>query len=113
MEFVSAFVGNAAVGCPPGLVRDEVKRVEWIEETVRPLVGCIPSQSSFLAHSYAMLGGALPPGTQLEIENVRVAYDYAVVTLRFLCMADGELELNCRYRWICRFAGAHIQESPT
>jgi hypothetical protein len=113
MELLSSFAENAAIGCPSERVRDIVNRVEWIEETVRPLVGCIPSQSSFLAHAYATLGRALPYATQLEIENVRVAYDYAVVTLRLLCVAHGKLELNCRYRWICRFAGAPIQESTT
>jgi hypothetical protein len=85
--------------------RDLLNRVEWIEEAAHPLAGCIRSRSSFLAYTYETLGRRLPQGTKLEVENVRVTSDYAVVTLRFQ-PEHAEMELEHRYRWICRLDAA-------
>jgi hypothetical protein len=102
-------VKNLLTYCRADLLRDTVNRIEWIEETAQPFIGCIRSRSSFIAHAYETLGKDLPYGTRLEVENVRVASDYAVVTLRIGRSVTGEPELNQRYRWICRFVGAPIR----
>jgi hypothetical protein len=104
-------VKNSGERCRAEVNRDAVDRVEWIEEAAHPLAGCIRSRSSFLAHTHKTLGLSVPRGTRLVVETVRVESNYAVVTLRFQAIANTELALNYRYRWICRFTGTPLQGS--
>ena len=84
--------------------------VDWTVEGTHPLAGRYRSKASFRDHTFAKLAMVLPRGVELEITNVLVSGDWAVVELHSMATAKNGLRFDNRYCWVTRFADGVIVE---
>jgi len=74
----------------------------------RPLVGHYRSKQAFLEGTFAKLGRVLPQGAQLQVENLIVKDDQAVVELHSLATAKNGMRFDNRYGWVVYFRNGVI-----
>src|SRR5271170_6913530 len=82
--------------------------VDWIVEGTHPLAGHYPSKQAFIAGTFDKLAQVLPQGAQLQVENLIVKDDQAVVELRSLATAKNGMRFDNRYCWVVSFRDAVI-----
>jgi ketosteroid isomerase-like protein len=75
-----------------------------------PLAGHYFSKTAFQAATFKRLGKVLPDGAELEVTNVVVAGDTAVVELVSNAIARNGMQFDNHYCWVIRFAGETIVE---
>ena len=77
--------------------------VDWIVEGTHPLAGHYLSKKAFIEGTFAKLGQVLPQGAQLQMENLIVKDDQAVVELHSLATAKNGMRFDNRYCWVVYF----------
>jgi uncharacterized protein len=82
--------------------------VDWIVMDTRPLAGHYRSKQAFLEGTFAKLGRVLPQGAQLQVENLIVKDDQAVVELHSLATAKNGMRFDNRYCWVVYFRNGVI-----
>jgi uncharacterized protein len=82
--------------------------VDWTVMGTHPLAGHYLDKKAFIEGTFAKLAKVLPQGTQLQMENVIVEGDQAVVELHSLATARNGLRFDNRYCWIVYFRDALI-----
>ena len=84
--------------------------VDWTVLGTHPLAGRYRSKEEFFAHTFARLNKILVGGTQLHVEAVHVAGDWAVVELRSMATDRNGMRFDNRYCWVVRFEKGLIVE---
>jgi len=82
--------------------------VDWIVEGTHPLAGHYLSKKAFIEGTFAKLGRVLPQGAQLQMENLIVKDDQAVVELHSLATAKNGMRFDNRYCWVVYFQNGLI-----
>ena len=77
--------------------------VDWIVEGTHPLAGHYLSKKAFIEGTFAKLDQVLPEGAQLQMENLIVKDDQAVVELHSLATAKNGMRFDNRYCWVVYF----------
>jgi uncharacterized protein len=77
--------------------------VDWIVEGTHPLAGHYLSKKAFIEGTFAKLDQVLPQGAQLQMENLIVKDDQAVVELHSLATAKNGMRFDNRYCWVVYF----------
>jgi uncharacterized protein len=77
--------------------------VDWIVEGTHPLAGHYLSKKAFIEGTFAKLDQVLPQGAQLQVENLIVKDDQAVVELHSLATAKNGMRFDNRYCWVVYF----------
>ena len=77
--------------------------VDWTVMGTHPLAGHYRSKKSFIAGTFAKLGQVLPQGAQLDMEDLLVKDDEAVVELHSLATAKNGMRFDNRYCWVVYF----------
>ena len=77
--------------------------VDWTVMGTHPLAGHYPSKEAFVAGTFAKLGKVLPEGAQLQVENLIVKDDQAVVELHSMATAKNGMRFDNRYCWVVSF----------
>ena len=67
--------------------RHVAEDVDWIVEGTHPLAGHYRSKTAFIEGTFAKLGQVLPQGAQLQMENLIVKDDQAVIEIAQLLQA--------------------------
>ena len=82
--------------------------VDWTVQGTHPMAGRYRSKQEFRENTLAKLAKVLPQGPQLQVVNVLVSGDWAVVELRSMATAKNGLRFDNRYCWVTQFAGDRI-----
>jgi uncharacterized protein len=82
--------------------------VDWIVEGTHPLAGHYLGKKAFIEGTFAKLGQVLPQGAQLQVENLLVKDDQAVVELHSLATAKNGMRFDNRYCWVVYFRNGVI-----
>jgi uncharacterized protein len=82
--------------------------VDWIVMDTRPRAGHYRSKQAFLEGTFAKLGQVLPQGAQLQVENLIVKDDQAVVELHSLATAKNGMRFDNRYWRVVYFRNGVI-----
>jgi uncharacterized protein len=82
--------------------------VDWIVMGTHPLAGHYHSKKAFVEGTFAKLGQVLPQGAQLQVENLIVKDDLAVVELHSLATAKNGMRFDNRYCWVVYFRNGLI-----
>lgn len=82
--------------------------VDWIVEGTHPLSGHYLCKKAFIEGTFAKLGQVLPQGAQLQVENLIVKDDQAVVELHSLATAKNGMRFDNRYCWVVYFRNGVI-----
>jgi ketosteroid isomerase-like protein len=82
--------------------------VDWIVEGTHPLAGHYLGKKAFIEGTFAKLGQVLPQGAQLQVENLLVKDDRAVVELHSLATAKNGMRFDNRYCWVVYFRNGVI-----
>jgi uncharacterized protein len=77
--------------------------VDWIVEGTHPLAGHYLSKKAFIEGTFAKPSQVLPQGAQLQMENLIVKDDQAVVELHSLATAKNGMRFDNRYCWVVYF----------
>jgi ketosteroid isomerase-like protein len=77
--------------------------VDWTVEGTHPLAGHYLSKKAFIEGTFTKLGQVLPQGAQLQMENLIVEDDQAVVELHSLATAKNGMRFDNRYCWVVYF----------
>ena len=84
--------------------------VDWTVMGTHPLAGHYPSKRAFEEGTFSKLGKALPGGAQLQITNMIISGDTAVVELVSDATARNGMRFDNHYCWVTRFDGETIVE---
>ena len=82
--------------------------VDWTVEGTHPLAGRYLGKQAFVDATFGRLAGVLSDGVHLEVENVFVDGDAAIVELYSKSTTNEGAPFANRYCWICRFDGDTI-----
>jgi ketosteroid isomerase-like protein len=82
--------------------------VDWIVMGTHPLAGHYRGKKAFIAGTFDKLAQVLPQGAQLNVENLLVKDDQAVVELHSLATAKNGMRFDNRYCWVVYFRNAVI-----
>ena len=82
--------------------------VDWIVMGTHPLAGHYRSKMAFIAGTFDKLARVLPQGAQLQVENLIVKDDQAVVELHSLATAKNGMRFDNRYCWVVYFQNGVI-----
>ena len=82
--------------------------VDWIVMGTHPLAGHYRGGKAFIAGTFDKLAQVLPQGAQLQVENLVVKDDQAVVELHSLATAKNGMRFDNRYCWVVYFRNAVI-----
>jgi uncharacterized protein len=82
--------------------------VDWIVMGTHPLAGHYRSKRDFIAGTFDQLARVLPQGAQLQVENLIVKDDQAVVELHSLATAKNGMRFDNRYCWVVYFQNGVI-----
>ena len=107
MKITSALVRGIFKGLEQGngeaFFNHVSESVDWTVMGTHPLAGHYLTKRDFIEGTFAKLARSLPHGAQLQMENVIVAGDLAVVELHSLATAKNGLRFDNRYCWIVYF----------
>ena len=84
--------------------------VDWTVMGTHPLAGRYHSKQAFQAATFARLNKLLPGGTQLQVTNLLISGDTAVIELESKATAKNGMRFDNHYCWVVRFAGETIVE---
>jgi ketosteroid isomerase-like protein len=82
--------------------------VDWTVMGTHPLAGHYKSKAEFIAATFAKLGRVLPGGAQLNVNDVFIAGDVAIVELHSRATAKNGFRFDNRYCWVCYFRNNKI-----
>jgi ketosteroid isomerase-like protein len=82
--------------------------VDWTVMGTHPLAGHYKSRAEFTAATFAKLGRALPGGAQLNVNDVFIAGDVAIVELHSKATAKNGFRFDNHYCWVCYFKNNKI-----
>jgi uncharacterized protein len=82
--------------------------VDWTVMGTHPLAGHYKSRAEFTAATFAKLGKVLPDGAQLNVNDVFIAGDVAIVELHSKATAKNGLRFDNHYCWVCYFKSNKI-----
>jgi ketosteroid isomerase-like protein len=77
--------------------------VDWTVMGTHPLAGHYKSKADFVAGTFAKLGKVLPDGTQLNVNDLFIAGDVAIVELHSKATAKNGFRFDNHYCWVCYF----------
>jgi ketosteroid isomerase-like protein len=77
--------------------------VDWTVMGTHPLAGHYRSKKAFREGTFAKLSQVLPQGAQLQVEDLIVKGDEAVVELHSLATAKNGMRFDNRYCWVVYF----------
>jgi uncharacterized protein len=82
--------------------------VDWTVMGTHPLAGHYKSRAEFTAATFAKLGKVLPDGAQLNVNDVFIAGDVAIVELHSKATAKNGFRFDNHYCWVCYFKNNKI-----
>jgi uncharacterized protein len=82
--------------------------VDWTVMGTHPLAGHYKSRAEFTAATFAKLGRVLPGGAQLNVDDVFIAGDVAIVELHSRATAKNGFRFDNHYCWVCYFRNNKI-----
>ena len=82
--------------------------VDWTVMGTHPLAGHYKSRAEFTAATFAKLGRVLPGGAQLNVNDVFIAGDVAIVELHSKAIAKNGFRFDNHYCWVCYFKNNKI-----
>ena len=82
--------------------------VDWTVMGTHPLAGHYKSKVEFAAATFARLGKVLPGGAQLNVNDVFIAGDVAIVELHSRATAENGFRFDNHYCWVCYFKNNKI-----
>jgi uncharacterized protein len=82
--------------------------VDWTVMGTHPLAGHYKSRAEFTAATFAKLGKVLPGGAQLNVNDVFIAGDVAIVELHSKATAKNGFRFDNHYCWVCYFKNNKI-----
>ena len=77
--------------------------VDWTVMGTHPLAGHYTSKAAFVAGTFAKLAKVLPDGAELNVDNLIVKDDVAIVELHSEAIAKNGFRFDNRYCWVCYF----------
>ena len=86
------------------------ENVKWTVMGTHPLAGIYQTKKDFYEHTFARLNKILQQGVILEVNNIIVENDMAVVEMSSLSVANNGKPFNNKYCWIVRFKNDKIVE---
>ena len=77
--------------------------VDWTVMGTHPLAGHYKSKADLTAATFAKLGKVLPGGAQLQVNDLFIAGDVAIVELHSKATAKNGFRFDNHYCWVCYF----------
>jgi ketosteroid isomerase-like protein len=84
--------------------------VDWTVKGTHPLAGRYNSKTQFMQSTFARLANVLPGGVKLELKQLYVDGDTAIVELHSISTTNEGAQFANDYCWVCRFDGDIIVE---
>ncbi|MDO8870113.1 MAG: ketosteroid isomerase [Methanobacteriaceae archaeon] len=84
--------------------------VKWTVMGNHPLAGTYHSKDDFILHTFGRLNKILKEGVILEVKNIYIDVDVAIVEMESLSTALNGKPFNNTYCWITRFENDIIVE---
>jgi len=84
--------------------------VVWTVMGTHPLAGVYKSKDDFILNTFQRLNKLLEDGVILEVNNIVVQNEIAVVEMISHSMALNNKPFNNTYCWVCRFENSLIVE---
>lgn len=84
--------------------------VQWTVMGTHPLAGTYHSKEDFITHTFGRLNKILKEGVILEVRNIFIDFDVAIVEMESLSTALNGKPFNNTYCWIVRFEDDMIVE---
>ncbi len=84
--------------------------VKWTVMGTHPLAGTYYSKDDFILHTFGRLNKILKEGVILEVKNIFIDFDVAIVEMESLSTTLNGKPFNNTYCWITRFENDIIVE---
>lgn len=84
--------------------------VQWRVMGTHPLAGAYKSKEDFLKHTFHRLNKVLKQGVILEIKNIYICDDTAIVEMESLSTTISGRPFDNTYCWVTRFVNDQIVE---
>ena len=82
----------------------------WTVMGTHPLAGVYHTKEDFLNHTFRRLSKVLKEGALLEVKNIFIDGDYAIVEMKSISTANNGKPFNNVYCWIVKFEENIITE---
>ena len=107
-EFVRRIFAGLEHGDGAAFFEHVADDVDWTVMGTHPLAGHYKSRAEFTAATFARLGRVLPGGAQLNVNDVFIAGDVAIVELHSRATAKNGFRFDNHYCWVCYFRNNKI-----
>jgi uncharacterized protein len=107
-DFVRRIFAGLEHGDGAGFFTHVADDVDWTVMGTHPLAGHYKSRAEFTAATFAKLGKVLPDGAQLNVNDVFIAGDVAIVELHSKATAKNGFRFDNHYCWVCYFKNNKI-----
>jgi uncharacterized protein len=107
-EFVRRIFAGLEHGDGAAFFEHVADDVDWTVMGTHPLAGHYKSRAEFTAATFAKLGRVLPGGAQLNVNDVFIAGDVAIVELHSRATARNGFRFDNHYCWVCYFRNNKI-----
>jgi ketosteroid isomerase-like protein len=107
-EFVRRIFAGLEHGDGAAFFEHVADDVDWTVMGTHPLAGHYKSRAEFTAATFAKLGRVLPGGAQLNVNDVFIAGDVAIVELHSRATAKNGFRFDNHYCWVCYFRNNKI-----
>jgi ketosteroid isomerase-like protein len=107
-EFVRRIFAGLEHGDGAAFFEHVADDVDWTVMGTHPLAGHYKSRAEFTAATFAKLGRVLPGGAQLNVNDVFIAGDVAIVELHSRATAKNGFRFDDHYCWVCYFRNNKI-----
>jgi uncharacterized protein len=102
-DFVRKIFAGLEHGDGAGFFAHVADDVDWTVMGTHPLAGHYKSKADFTAATFAKLGKVLPGGAQLQVDDLFISGDVAIVELDSKATAKNGLRFDNHYCWVCYF----------
>lgn len=110
LEYVKNLFHNLKTGETDKFFKYVDDDVRWKVMGTHPLAGTYDNKEDFILNTFQRLNKLLKEGVNLDVKNIIIQNDTAVVEMESLSTAINDIPFNNTYCWICRFKNGVIVE---
>lgn len=110
MEYVKDLFDHLKTGESDKFFRYVDDNVNWKVMGTHPLAGTYENREDFILNTFQRLNKLLKEGVKLDVKNIIIQKNTAVVEMESLSTAINGMPFNNTYCWICRFKNGIIVE---
>lgn len=110
MEYVKKLFDHLKTGDTRNFFKSVDDNVRWNVMGTHPLAGTYENKEDFILNTFQRLNKLLRDGVILDVKNIIIQNNTAVVEMESLSTAINDMPFNNTYCWICRFKNGIIVE---